>query len=102
MEVKELTKLMQAFVESKGWYATCSKRPQTPRNLSISLALEAAEIMEHFQWQEQVKDREELAGEIADVTLYLLQLAAVTGIDVEQAVLKKLEINASREWDVED
>jgi len=102
MEVKELTKLMQAFVESKGWYAANSKRPQTPRNLSISLALEAAEIMEHFQWQEKVKDREELAGEIADVTLYLLQLAAVTGIDVEQALLKKLEINASREWDVED
>jgi len=102
MDVRELTKLMQAFVESKGWYAADSKRPQTPRNLSISLALEAAEIMEHFQWQEQVKDREELAGEIADVTLYLLQLAAVTGIDVEQAVLKKLEINATREWDVED
>ena len=102
MEVKELTKLMQAFVESKGWYAADSKRPQTPRNLSISLALEAAEIMEQFQWQEKVKDREELAGEIADVTLYLLQLAAVTGIDVEQAVLKKLKINASREWDVED
>jgi len=102
MEVKELTKLTQAFVESKGWYAADSKRPQTPRNLSISLALEAAEIMEHFQWQEKVKDREELAGEIADVTLYLLQLAAVTGIDVEQAVLKKLKINASREWDVED
>lgn len=102
MEVKELTKLMQAFVESKGWYSADSKRPQTPRNLSISLALEAAEIMEHFQWQEKVKDREELAGEIADVTLYLLQLAAVTGIDVEQAVLKKLKINASREWDVED
>jgi len=102
MDVRELTKLMQSFVESKGWYAAGSKRPQTPRNLSISLALEAAEIMEHFQWQEQVKDREELAGEIADVTLYLLQLAAVTGIDVEQAVLKKLEINATREWDVED
>lgn len=102
MDVRELTKLMQAFVESKGWYAADSKRPQTPRNLSVSLALEAAEIMEHFQWQEKVKNREELAGEIADVTLYLLQLAVVTGIDLEQAVLKKLEINAAREWDVED
>jgi NTP pyrophosphatase (non-canonical NTP hydrolase) len=102
MDIKELTQKMQAFVKSKGWYATESKRPQTPRNLAISLALEAAEIMEHFQWQERVKDKAELAGEIADVTLYLLQLAAVTGIDLEQAVLKKLEINASREWDVED
>ena len=102
MDIKELTQKMQAFVKSKGWYAADSKRPQTPRNLAISLAVEAAEIMEHFQWQEKVKDKDELAGEIADVTLYLLQLAAVTGIDLEQAVLKKLEINASREWDVED
>ena len=102
MDIKELTQHMQAFVKSKGWYAAGSKRQQTPRNLAISLALEAAEIMEHFQWHENVKNKEELAGEIADVTLYLLQLAAVTGIDVEQAVLKKLELNASREWDVEE
>jgi NTP pyrophosphatase (non-canonical NTP hydrolase) len=102
MDIKELTQLMQTFVESKGWYAADSKRPQTPRNLSISLAVETAEIMEHFQWHENVKDKEELASEIADVTLYLLQLASVTGIDLEQAVLKKLEVNASREWDAED
>ena len=92
---------MNAFVESKGWYAADSKRLQTPKNLSISLALEAAEIMEHFQWREDVKDKDELASELADVTLYLLQLASVTGIDLEQAVVKKLEVNASREWDVE-
>ena len=102
MDIKELTQQMHAFVESKGWYAANSKRPQTPRNLSISLAVETAEIMEHFQWQENVKDKEELASEIADVTLYLLQLASVTGIDLEQAVLKKLEVNASREWDAEE
>jgi 8-oxo-dGTP diphosphatase len=102
MDVKELTRQMHSFVESKGWYAADSKRPQTPRNLSISLAVETAEIMEHFQWQENVNDKEELASEIADVTLYLLQLASVTGIDLEQAVLKKLEVNASREWDAED
>ncbi len=98
MDIKELTQRMNAFVESKGWYATDSKRPQTPKNLSISLALEAAEIMEHFQWREDMKDRAELASEFADVTLYLLQLASVTGIDLERAVLNKLEVNQSREW----
>jgi 8-oxo-dGTP diphosphatase len=102
MEIKELTQRMQAFVESKGWYAADTKRPQTPKNLSISLALEAAEIMEHFQWREDVKYKNDLAGELADVTLYLLQLASVTSIDLEQAVLKKLEVNASREWDLEE
>jgi NTP pyrophosphatase (non-canonical NTP hydrolase) len=99
MDLQQLTDKMHAFVRSKGWYAAGTKRPQTPRNLSISLALEAAEILEHFQWREEVKDKDELASELADVTLYLLQLASVTGIDLEQAVLNKLEVNASREWD---
>ena len=63
--------------------------------------LEAAEILEHFQWREEAKDKKELASELADVALYLLQLASVSGIDLEQAILDKLKINASREWDVE-
>jgi NTP pyrophosphatase (non-canonical NTP hydrolase) len=99
MDIQELTARMHDFVRSKGWYEPESPRPQTPRNLAISLSLEAAEILEHFQWREDVKDKVELASELADVALYLLQLASVSGIDLEQAVLKKLEINASRTWD---
>jgi hypothetical protein len=49
MDIKELTDEMNRFIRSKGWYAEDSQRPQTPRNLAISLALEAAEILEHFQ-----------------------------------------------------
>jgi NTP pyrophosphatase (non-canonical NTP hydrolase) len=101
MDIKQLTDEMNRFVRSKGWYDENSKRPQTPRNLAISLALEAAEILEHFQWRDEIKDREELAGELADVALYLLELASVTGIDLEEAMLKKLEINRTREWDQE-
>ena len=73
LTVDELTEKMHDFVRSKGWYEADSKRPQTPRNLSISLALEAAEILEHFQWNEEF-NRDELAEELADVALYLLQL----------------------------
>jgi NTP pyrophosphatase (non-canonical NTP hydrolase) len=98
MNIQQLTEKMHAFVRSKGWYAADSKRPQTPRNLSISLALEAAEILEHFQWNEDF-DNDELAGELADVALYLLQLASISGIDLEEAILKKLKLNARREWD---
>ena len=98
LTLDELTEKMHAFVRSKGWYEPDSKRPQTPRNLSISLALEAAEILEHFQWNEEF-DKDELAGELADGALYLLQLASISEIDLEQAILKKLEINAKREWD---
>ena len=99
MDIKELTERMHAFVRSKGWYGPESARPQTPRNLAISLSLEANEVLEHFQWQADLKDREEFAGELADVGLYLLQLASVSGIDLEQAILKKLAVNASRTWD---
>ena len=90
---------MNRLVESKGWYDKDSKRPQTPRNLAISLSIEAAEILEHFQFTDEIKDRNELGAELADVTLYLLQLASVSGIDLEDAVLKKLEVNKTRKWD---
>ena len=63
---------MNTFVTSRGWYDQNSQRPQTPRNLAISLA---------------------------DVALYLLQLASVSEIDLEKAILDKLEINKTREWD---
>ncbi len=89
---------MHAFVRSKGWYEPDSPRPQTARNLAASLSIEAAEVLEHFQWDDTIAPTE-LAGELADVALYLLQLASVTGIDLEQAILDKLAINATREWD---
>jgi len=90
---------MNEFVHSKGWDQDNSPRPQNPRNLAISVSLEAAELLEHFQWNESFKDQDELASELADVQLYLLQLADVSGIDLEKAVLDKLKINQSRIWD---
>ena len=99
MDIQELTHRMHDLVRSKGWYEANSKRPQTPRNLAISLTLEAAEILEHFQFGESARNQEELAGELADVALYLLQLASITGIDLEKAILDKIEVNKSREWD---
>jgi len=102
MDIKQLTEEMHNLVRSKGWYEADSKRPQTPRNLAVSLSIEAAEILEHFQFTDEIKDRDELGSELADVTLYLLQLASVSGIDLEQAVLKKIEVNKTREWDVDE
>ena len=102
LTISDLTKKMHELVKSKGWYELDSKRPQTPRNLAISLSLEAAEILEHFQFREEPKDKDELASELADVTLYLLQLASVSGIDLEQAVINKIEVNKKRKWDVEE
>ena len=102
LTIKELTRQMHDLVRSKGWYEADSKRPQTPRNLAVSLSIEAAEILEHFQFGDEIKDRNELGSELADVALYLLQLASVSGIDLEAAVLKKIEVNKTRKWDVEE
>ena len=99
MDIRELTDAMHDFVRSQGWYANDSPRPQTLRNLAISLNLEASEVLEHFQWDERLVDAQPLADELADVTLYLLQIASVAGIDLEQAVFSKLERNYARKWD---
>jgi NTP pyrophosphatase (non-canonical NTP hydrolase) len=98
MNLDELTQAMHDFVGGKGWYAPDSPKPQTPKNIACSLVIEATEVLEHFQWADVPTDLEQLSGELADVALYLLQLASVTGINLEQAILDKLAINAARTW----
>ncbi len=100
MTIQELTDEMNRFVEAMGWYREDSPWLQTPRNIATSLSLEAAEVLEHFQWGERA-DENALAGELADVALYLLQLAYLTGINLEQAILGKLAINYNRNWSEE-
>jgi len=99
MDLTTLTAAMHAFVERKGWYRADSPHPQTAKNLAISLLLEASEVLEHFQWSDAPADSAELAPELADVMLYLLQLASLNNIDLGQAVMDKLQANDGREWD---
>jgi NTP pyrophosphatase (non-canonical NTP hydrolase) len=98
MEIRELTQQMHRFVESKGWYEQNSSRPQTLKNLAISLVLEACEVLEQFQWQENPSNRDKLAEELADVLLYLLQISSLSDIDLEKATLEKLNKNYQRTW----
>ena len=65
---------------------------------AFELCLESAEILEHFQGRETATDSNALAGELADVALYLLQLASITEIDLEQAIMDKLALNYDRTW----
>lgn len=97
--LRDLTAAMHAFVESKGWYRDDSAKPQTPKNLAISLVLEAGEVLEHFQWGDATGDKDALASELADVLLYLMQLASLSDIDLGQAVMDKLDANYRRKWD---
>ena len=97
--IKQLTDDMHQFVTAKGWYNSDSKRPQTPKNIAISLVLEASEVLEHFQWNENKFDKEQLESEVADVALYLFQLCQICKIDLEEAIQEKLKQNYKREWD---
>jgi NTP pyrophosphatase (non-canonical NTP hydrolase) len=98
MDLAELTAEMHRFVKDQGWYDDDSPKTQSQRNLAVSLSVEAAEVLEFFQWTEEPPDKGALAGELADVMLYLIQLASLSGIDLEQAVLDKLRDNYDRSW----
>jgi NTP pyrophosphatase (non-canonical NTP hydrolase) len=80
------------FQQDRDW-----KQFHTPKNLAISLALEASEILEIFQWTKDSNVPETkkalLEHEIADVYYYLLLLAHETGIDIKKAFDKKMKIN---------
>jgi len=99
MDLKELTLAFNRFIELKGWYEEDSPKPQTSRNMAQSVSIEAAEILELYQWRDEVSDKEALADELADVALYLLQLANLNNIDLEEAILSKIKKNFQRHWD---
>ena len=74
-----------------------------PKNLAMSLAIEAAEVMEHFQWAAAERSpaldderRRAVAHELADVAIYLLRLATVLDIDLTTALREKIAINEAR------
>lgn len=98
--VNDLREVVQKFVSARNWEGF-----HNPKNLAMSIAIEAAEIMEHFQWRtiEEGKAlmtgdeaRAEVADELADVMIYCLSFANATGIDVSEAIQKKLARNEGR------
>jgi dCTP diphosphatase len=91
--IEELKKAVAGFVRERNW-----GKFHTPKNLSMSIAIEAAELMEHFQWTDgsKKKNREEIreiTEEIADIAAYLVSLCNELDIDLSDAFLKKMEKN---------
>jgi dCTP diphosphatase len=91
-----LRKQLRAFAQARDW-----EQFHNPKNLAMSVAIEAAELMEHFQWLTpehsrvlSMEQRLEVAHELADVLLYLVRLADVLDIDLEDAAAKKIALNA--------
>jgi len=98
--IEELKKLIRDFVAERCWEPF-----HDPKNLSASIAIEAAELMEHFQWLrsdelENAKRDEskmaEVAEEVADIAAYLLSFASTMGIDVSAALAAKMKKNATK------
>ena len=87
---------LRAFAEARDW-----NQFHSPKNLSMALMVEAAELMEHFQWLTEAQsaelppdDKQAVGEELADILLYLVRLSDKLGIDLREAALLKLEKNA--------
>ena len=93
--LQDLKERMATFVRERDW-----EQFHNPKNLSMSIAIEAAELMEHFQWltveQSQQLDAEalqEIGEELADIVIYSLSMANDLQIDLADTVLAKMEKN---------
>ena len=98
--ISELSKLVRHFVSERQWQPY-----QDPKNLSSSIAIEAAELVEIFQWLTNAQSwdagrvpdtRQHIQEELADVVIYCLALANVLDIDLGQAVREKMVLNAQK------
>ena len=94
----ELTHKLSDFARERDW-----EQFHSPKNLAMAMIVEAAELIEHFQWATEQESRElspeKLAAveqEIADTFIYLLRLSDVLGVDLIDAAQRKMEINADK------
>ncbi|MEI6467547.1 MAG: nucleotide pyrophosphohydrolase [Verrucomicrobiota bacterium] len=96
--ISDLKTRVLAFVRERDW-----EQFHTPKNLSMALAAETGELMEHFLWatpdqsraiaDDPVK-RAKIADELADVVIYAIEFANITGLDIAAAIEAKMAANA--------
>ncbi|HEX9801974.1 MAG TPA: nucleotide pyrophosphohydrolase [Gammaproteobacteria bacterium] len=96
--LEELRRRLAAFARERDW-----EQFHSPKNLSMALIAEAAELVEHFQWlsEEQsyrlsAEKLEEVRLELADIQIYLIRIADRLGVDLVQAARDKTEVNERR------
>jgi NTP pyrophosphatase (non-canonical NTP hydrolase) len=87
---KTVQSTLAAFVAERDW-----AQFHTPENLAKSIAIEAGELLECFQWNAE-PDLERVREELADVLTYCMHLAARIGVDPDQIVLEKLEVTRKK------
>lgn len=97
--IEDLQKKVIAFRDSRDW-----KQFHNQKDMALSLALEAAEVLEHFQWKATKEDieqyvkahKKEIGEELADVLYWVLTMSHDLGIDMADAFLKKMVINGKK------
>ncbi len=97
--IANLKKKIKKFVAERHW-----EKAHSPKNLAASVAIETAELMEHFQWITEGQSRqkfnaeqmEEIKGELADVAIYLIDLCEVLGVDLSDATKNKMVKNGKK------
>jgi NTP pyrophosphatase (non-canonical NTP hydrolase) len=96
----ELKERIASFAKARDW-----EQFHAPKNLAMALASEVGELMEHFLWSDNLESRQllkdsdkrtQVAEELADVLIYALRFADVTGLDATKAILAKMERNEER------
>jgi NTP pyrophosphatase (non-canonical NTP hydrolase) len=97
-DLNEVMQRIRAFRDARDWMQF-----HDPKNLACSIAIEAAELLEHFQWKTPAESahhaaakKVELSEEIADVAMYLLELCDNLGIDLVAAIDRKMAINEAK------
>ena len=98
MNLTVIRERLKNFANERDW-----NRFHSPKNLSMALSVEAAELLEHFQWLTETQsfsvdgvDRSAVAKEIADIQIYLVMLADKLDVDIELTVLEKIDANANK------
>ena len=93
---QQVKSVIKKFQKERGW-------DPHAKNLAISIAIEAAELLEHFQWEDYAEyekkghdKKKEIEKELADVVIYCLEFAMKTDIDVARAIEEKLKVNAKK------
>ena len=98
IKIDDLQNQLREFANARDW-----EKYHSPKNLVMAMSVEMAELMEHFEWmteqqslQLDAKVREQVALEMADVLIYLVRMADRCGVDLDDAVQRKLVLNAQK------
>jgi NTP pyrophosphatase (non-canonical NTP hydrolase) len=100
LNIQKISLDLQKFADDRDW-----QKFHTPKNLAISIAIEASELLQLFQWSRgqtdwlELKDeklKHKVEDEIADILLYLIRFADLANLDLETIVLNKIHVNSTR------